>query len=99
MTKEIANDHEVYQKVVLENYVMSKPIGLCTDEYYFIMRECWNQNHVERPSFSKLFQIFSSYFEAIENQSFDLKKYRENKFNLVRKFITIRGKRKKYKIN
>jgi len=96
---EIPNDHEIYPKVMIENYMMSKPFGMCTDEYYYLMKECWNRNPDERPTFSKLYDIFGSYFEAIENQSFVLKKQRINKFNFIRTFITIRGKKRKYKVN
>lgn len=81
---------------------MSKPFGICTDEYYLIMKQCWNRNADERPTFTRLYHIFSNYFDEIERdkKEFQIKNrpFANKKLNFIRNLITIRGK-KKYRVN
>lgn len=51
---------------VANGYRMEKPDGLCTDEYYDIMKRCWSENPDNRPTFETLYNYFNTYFINIE---------------------------------
>lgn len=45
---------------------MKKPEGLCTDDYYNIMKMCWSFEPEKRPEFALLHQWFSNYFPQVD---------------------------------
>ena len=45
-------NHEVLERIA-KGYRMPKP-GQCTDEYYDVMKSCWEAHPVDRPSFDDL---------------------------------------------
>lgn len=47
---------------------MPKPLGLCTDAYYDVMKRCWNAEAISRPTFESLFDLFQNYFINTEPQ-------------------------------
>lgn len=46
---------------------MENPQGICTDAYYQMMKRCWNEEPMGRPTFDSLFNFFNDY--AINTQA------------------------------
>ena len=61
--------NEIIKYMILDDdYRMEKPKGICTDEYYNIMKECWKTKPEERPTFEALYNWFYDYFIKNEPQ-------------------------------
>ena len=60
------NNQEVMIRVKYDNFRMSKPEGLCTDEYYKIMLKCWSSEPEARDSFETLYNTFNDYLVFYE---------------------------------
>ena len=56
----------------LENgYRMPPPQGpniTCTDAYYNIMKQCWNQDDMSRPTFEYLKNTFEDFLVSTQDQ-------------------------------
>jgi hypothetical protein len=59
------NHTQVIHEIKKNNYRMPKPNG-CTDEYYAIMRKCWDAEPSQRPTFEALLNYFNDYFVIIQ---------------------------------
>jgi hypothetical protein len=58
---------EVIYEVSENHYRMENPQGICTDAYYQMMKRCWNEEPMGRPTFDSLFNFFNDY--AINTQA------------------------------
>ncbi|XP_068726480.1 fibroblast growth factor receptor 1-like [Montipora capricornis] len=69
-------------KQLLENlkagYRLEKP-DMCTDPVYVLMRDCWNQDPDERPSFQRLYKRLDDMLEEQEDY-FDFGKRDDSKY-------------------
>ncbi|XP_068742386.1 fibroblast growth factor receptor-like [Montipora capricornis] len=69
-------------KQLLENlkagYRLEKP-DMCTDPVYALMRDCWNQDPDERPSFQRLYKRLDDMLEEQEDY-FDFGKKDDSKY-------------------
>ncbi|XP_068727545.1 tyrosine-protein kinase receptor Tie-1-like isoform X2 [Montipora capricornis] len=69
-------------KQLLENlkagYTLEKP-DMCTDPVYALMRDCWNQDPDERPSFQRLYKRLDDMLEEQEDY-FDFGKKDDSKY-------------------
>jgi hypothetical protein len=82
---------------------MNKPIGLCTERYYFIMKECWQYDFLKRPKFSNLFIKLASYQKDMEidcKSPIVLTSEETNqKYEIIDKLMSITNKSRKYNLN
>ena len=64
--KDMSNQ-EVMIRVKYDKHRMSKPSGgMCTDEYYKIMLQCWSIEPGERYTFEQLYNLFNNYLVFYE---------------------------------
>lgn len=61
------NHPQVINEVSNKKYRMPKPANsLCTDTFYEIMKKCWHEDPVQRPTFETLYNIFNDYTISTE---------------------------------
>lgn len=91
---------QLFQKIFIERYSIKKPGGICTDEYYELMRSCWDFDPEKRPIFSDLHHLIAEYLEILEiaKKNSDLR-CKRIKFAVLMKFLRIGVRRGKYQIS